>query len=223
MEPSIKSWAEREIDIACQIESGDYSRVCYLSALKAYKSLMEDGHSNNSMNLTKYVLNRLIDGKPLSPIEDTVDVWDDIIDHTKDYRCYQCNRMSSLFKHVYPDGTIKYLDVDRFRGVLLGDGASYSSNLINRIMNDSYPIKMPYYPHHKSIKVFCEEFLTDERNGDFDTEGILYFMDSDGNRVDVNRYFKDSYDGVIEIDKQEYEARRLMHFKRLEKTLNENV
>ena len=32
-------------------------------------------------------------------------------------RNYQCKRMSSLFKYVYADGTVKYRDVDRYHGV----------------------------------------------------------------------------------------------------------
>ncbi len=50
---SIQTWAEKEIDIACKreradskVEDGDwdYGCACYESALKAYKSLMKDGH-----------------------------------------------------------------------------------------------------------------------------------------------------------------------------------
>lgn len=65
--------------------------------------------------MTKYILNRLIDGKPLTSIEDTEDVWSDITD-LSGYRGeivnYQCKRMSSLFKYVYSDGTVKYHDVE---------------------------------------------------------------------------------------------------------------
>lgn len=46
---SMKSWAEREVEIACKHENPDrkegewdYGCACYESALKAFKSLMED-------------------------------------------------------------------------------------------------------------------------------------------------------------------------------------
>ena len=51
---SMQTWAEKEIEIACKreradskVEDGelDYGCACYESALKAYKSLIEDGHS----------------------------------------------------------------------------------------------------------------------------------------------------------------------------------
>ena len=123
---NMQTWAEKEIEIACKRErraSGiendgdwDYGCACYGSALKAYKSLMGDGHSGFSIGMTKHILNRLIDGKPLTPIEDTPDVWNDILDRNDEegYVCYQCERMSSLFKYVYSDGTVKYKDIDSF-------------------------------------------------------------------------------------------------------------
>ena len=51
--------------------------------------------------------------KPLTPIEDTDDVWNLIDNHENGYISYQCKRMSSLFKDVYADGTVKYDDINR--------------------------------------------------------------------------------------------------------------
>ena len=72
-----EEWAEREIEIACKKEnpnwdgkSFDYGCACYQSALKAYKSLCEDGHSGTSFNITKNILIRLMEGLPLKPITD---------------------------------------------------------------------------------------------------------------------------------------------------------
>ena len=56
------NWAKRECMIACGIKDDtvdfeklpwDYSVGCYQSALKAYKSLCEDGHSGFSFSMTK--------------------------------------------------------------------------------------------------------------------------------------------------------------------------
>lgn len=116
---NMADWAKNEIEIACKNERGDknpeefdYGCACYESAYKAFQSLMEDGHSGMSIGFTKAILNRLIDGKPLTPIEDTPDIWNDLTDRQKDYTSYQCERMSSLFKDVYKDGTVKYHDVN---------------------------------------------------------------------------------------------------------------
>ena len=73
---SMQTWAEKEIEIACKRDGDwDYGCACYESALKAFKSLMGDGHSVFSIGVTKHILNRLIDGKPLTPIEDMDDWW----------------------------------------------------------------------------------------------------------------------------------------------------
>lgn len=75
---SLREWAQREVALACKREKPDrkegefdYGCACYESALKAFNSLLEDGHSGMSIGYTKQILNRLIDGKPLTPVEDT--------------------------------------------------------------------------------------------------------------------------------------------------------
>ena len=128
---SMQTWARKEIEIACKkereasVEEFDYGCACYESAYKAYKSLMKDGHSGFSISLTKTILNRLIDGKPLTPIEDTPDVWGDCLDRKKGFVSYQCSRMSALFKYVYDDGTVKYKDIDSNYAVNVDSNVTY--------------------------------------------------------------------------------------------------
>lgn len=220
-------WAEREVEIACKHEAPDrkpgewdYGCACYESALKAFRSLCEDGHSGFSISMTKFILNRLIEGKPLTSIEDTEDAWSDISDRSGlrgEIANYQSRRMSSLFKYVYADGSVKYRDVNRFCGVNLDNpDVSYHSGLIDRVMEEKFPITMPYFPESKPFRVYCEEFLTDRKNGDFDTVGILYVIKPDGERVEINRYFKEGEKDFIEIASCEYEMRRKMYHKLLE-------
>lgn len=217
-------WAEREIKIACarernnNVDDGewDYGCACYESALKAFKSLMGDGHSGFSIGITKHVLNRLIDGRPLTPIEDTPEVWiEEPWDSPYDDRVtYQCNRMSSLFKDVYVDGTVKYEDVDRVRCVNINyPSISYRSSLVRGLIDDMFPITMPYFPDGP-INVYCEDFLTDRKNGDFDTVGIFYAVKPDGERVEINRFYKDGNADMEEITREEYDDRKRMAIKR---------
>ena len=217
---SIERWAENEVAIACCREKPDrkdgewdYGCACYESALKAFHSLCEDGHSGFSIGLTKAILNRLINNKPLLPIEDTNEVWSDISDMSglKGEECnYQCKRMSSLFKYVYADGTVKYRDVDRYHGVNINcPDAPYHSGLIDTVMDELYPITMPYMPADRAYKVYTEEFLVDPKNGDFDTVGILYVITPSLERVEINRYFKEAPNGFAEIDEAEYVKRKM--------------
>lgn len=188
-----------------------YGIRCYESALKAFNSLLEDGHSGFSVQITRHILDRLICGKPLVPIEDTEDMWNHIHDREDGTKVYQCRRMSSFFKDVHPDGTVKYRDLDRFCCINVDNpGASYTSGFINRIMSELYPITMPYLPLDESFTVFTEDFLVDPKAGDYDTKGILYCITPEGEKREINRYFKDgdgSY-GMKEIDKFEYIYRK---------------
>ena len=221
---SMLEWAKREVEIACKRENPDkkegefdYGCACYESALKAFESLCEDGHSGMSIGFTKNILNRLIDGKPLTPIEDTDDVWSKR-HRSKDlpYVTFQCKRMSSLFKMIYNDGHVEYTDVDRYYCKDIDNPiASYTSGLVTRMVDEMFPITMPYSPG-PSIIVFCEDFLTDRNNGDYDTKAILYALKYDENgdqkRIEINRFFRVSVgDGTgswTEISKEEYEERK---------------
>lgn len=218
---SMTEWAEREVALACKRENPDrkegefdYGCACHESALKAFKCLCEDGHSGTSIGFTKNILMRLIDGKPLTPIEDTADMWNYSFQRDKDKdgpKVYQCKRMRSLFKQVYQDGTIKYSDIDASVCVNINhENSWYSSGTVRKLVEEMFPITMPYMPESKPIKVYCEDFLTDRANGDFDTVGVFYCIKPDGERIDINRFFRasDSETGWAEINRDEYDNRK---------------
>lgn len=214
---SMELWAEDEVALACKREAPnrkdgewDYGCACYESALKAFRSLCEDGHSGMSIGFTKAILNRLIDCKTLTPIEDTEDAWNLCTFNNGDgVKTYHCKRMSSLFKDVAADGTVTYSDVNRYYGVNNDNhNVSYHSGLIDRVMGELFPITMPYIPFDNPFEVYTEDFLTDAKNGDYDTTGLLYAIDPHGNRIEINRYFKEVPNGFAEIDEAEYKERK---------------
>ena len=213
-------WAKREIELACKRERGhrskyefDYGCACYESALKAYKSLLGDCHSGMSIGYTKHILDRLIDGKVLTPIEDTPDIWNDFAryDYEVGYSTKQCKRMSSLFKYIYYDGTVKYKDVNRF---VYADkdqpSLTWHSGMIDKILDEKFPITMPYMPSDRPYLVYCSEVLTDPKNGDFDTVAIWYVNKPNGDREEINRFFKEGEEDWIEINEAEYQKRKEM-------------
>lgn len=215
---NLQEWAKKEVEIACERErkasdnsegKWDYGCACYESALKAFNSLCEDGHSGMSIGLTKNILNRLIDGKPLTSIEDTEDIWNEVPSRGNEYKTYQCKRMSSLFKNVYPDGTVKYHDNDRFIIREISNPEVGWHNGFVRSIAEKYAgeIEMPYFPKGKPIDVYCQECLSDPKNGDFDTIAILYLRFPEGKKVKVNRYFKESNQGFVEIRINEWVER----------------
>lgn len=212
----MREWAKKEIELACKRENPDrkedwfdYGCACYESAFKAFESLLEDEHSGFSISITKRILNRLIDGKVLTPIEDTPDVWreisscgDEIVEE------YQCKRMSELFKKVYSDGTIKYSNINRIIGVNISDGVSLTNGLISNIIDEMYPITMPYFPPDKPFRVYFEDFLSDPKNGDYDTMGIFYVLTPQDEEVEINRFFTEDGGSFKEITEEEYDAMR---------------
>lgn len=207
---SMLDWAEKEIELACKRENPDrkegewdYVCACYESAFKAFKSLMEDGHSGLSIGVTKNILNRLIDGKPLTPIEDTDDIWEDTSGWTDNgIETYQCKRMSSLFKWVYPDGTVKYSDSDRDVCVDINSGTTYRFGFVSNIIDDMFPITMPYMPDNEPYEIYTEQILSDPESGLFNTIGILYAITPHGERVEINRFFAEKDDKLEEITKE---------------------
>lgn len=223
-------WAKKEIEIASKRERGDkpesewdYGVACYDSAMKAFESLLEDGHSGMSIVFTKAILNRLIDGKPLTAIEDTLGVWNRIRKNRDGSSSYQCKRMSSLFKKVAADGTVSYSDVNRQYCINASNPeCAYHNGFISKIYDEMYPITMPYMPNDKPDVIVCDELLTDRKNGDFDTIAILHIKRSNGEKVEVNRYFKEAETGFVEITGREYLQREIMDKQREEKELEES-
>lgn len=233
-------WAKNEVDLAIEREKklcnendpgSDewiYTALCYESALRALESLYGDGHSGFSINMTKTILNALIDDKLLTPIEDTDDIWlkgwsgHDV---NGDYTAYQCNRYFSLFKYVYESGKVYYTDNNRAVGVDIdkdGNEHFFNSGHYNRIVNDIFPITFPYMPDTKPFKVYSIDFLYDRRhkNQDFDTTAYLYIETPQGLKVAVDRYFKQESNLIKEITREEYEKRYNTYLSRQEKEAN---
>ena len=217
-------WAEQECRIACKKENPDfnfdsedfdYGCSCYKSALKAYKSLCEDDHSGASFNFTRIILERLMEGQPLTPITDEdffivrpeypveSDKW--LAEHgLKSW--IQCPRMNSLFRMETLDGKVSYSDNNRAYCINIENPSDTCSSAKDRVVDEFFPITMPYIPEKGKYKVYYQTFLTDKKNGDFDTQAILYFITPDGKRIDVNRYQTEKDGKMVDITKEEYDA-----------------
>lgn len=208
---SMEKWAEEEIRLACEKE-GEYGCACYKSAMKAYKSLLKDDHSGFSIHLTKNILNRLINVQPLTPIEDVPEVWNDISMWKSDESIveqYQCKRMSSLFKDIYDDGTVKFTDVNRVSYIDIDCPIiSWHCHLGDNIVDELFPIEMPYYPTNDPYKLYKEDFLVDPENGDYDTQGFFYLITPYGDRIEVNKFYKEQDGEWVEIGVEEYNDRK---------------
>lgn len=225
----MQSWAENEIALAIASEkeaakdSGewDYGVACYESAMRAFKSLIADNHSGMSIQITKGILNRLIDGKCLTPIIDTDDIWNEITWTDNGVKEYQCTRMSALFKKVTVEGEVTYSDINRVQCVSLDNPTvAYQNGFATRLIDKIFPITMPYLPNAKPFKLFQEEFLASSKDGeDYDTFAFLYILMPDGRKIELNRYFKEDANGqIVPIQKEEYDWRKSKAEKRVKDT-----
>ena len=218
---SMYDWAEQECRIACKKENPDfnfdsedfdYGCSCYKSALKAYKSLCEDDHSGASFNFTRIILERLMEGQPLTPITDEdfeggVSIFSDKDLASRGLKSeIQCPRMSSLFRRETLDGKVSYNDNNRAYCINIENPSVTFSSAKDQVVDEFFPITMPYIPEKGKYKVYCQTFLTDKENGDFDTQAILYFITPDGKRVDVNRYQTEKDRKMVDITKEEYDT-----------------
>ena len=218
---SMYKWAEQECRLACKRENPDfdfdgddfdYGCSCYKSALKAYKSLVEDGHSGASFSFTKDILERLMRNEPLTPITDDDFKGGSLIYSDEDLALLglkskiQCPRMSSLFRKETLDGKITYSDVDRAYCVNVENPSdTFSCGRETNIVDELFPIQMPYLPEKGEYKVYVQTFLTDKKNGDFDTQGFLYLITPDGKRINIYRYYTEKAGKMVEISKDEYD------------------
>ena len=217
---SMLEGARREVEIACKKEAPDnqgewdYGIACYRSALKAYESMIEDEHSGLSWSITREILIRLMKGLPLTPIEDVPEIWSEVTWDMGPGKHYQCVRKTSLFKDVDENGKVSFSDVDR---VVVQEGNSdtrWYNGMASKIVNEKFPITFPYCPSEKPYVVHAYEYLTDRKNGDFDTVWYMRVTDPDGVDHDIGRYFADDDAGWREIDRDEFERRYAMHMSR---------
>ena len=211
---SMIDWARKEVEIAKKREreaSGnkdgwDYGCACYDSALKAYESICEDNHSGMSIGFTKQILNQLIDGKALTPIEDTPDVWNDVRGLCDGALYYQCKRMSSLFKRIDENGTVSYSDTNYAVYIDTNSDTMWHSGLVSKYVYSKYPITMPYVPNNKPYKVYSEDFYYKHPDavGEYDHFAMFYMIKPDGKREEINKYFMEKDHEMIEIDSKTY-------------------
>lgn len=208
------NWAEREIAAACKREnpnwdgkSFDYGCSCYQSALKAYKSLMDDGHSGFSFSMTRNILKKLLDNIPLSPITDK-DFFNNEGESIKSLEPdeslkkrglkshIQCPRRSSLFREEDLEGNVKYTDVDRYYCVNAERPSDTFSSSTANFIDELYPITMPYKPSSIPFKVYVREWLTDKTHGDFDVVQVIGYKDQQGQWHDYSKLIYDNGNGL---------------------------
>lgn len=202
---NLYDWAKNEIKIACKNrsdcnESDEYYKACCESALRAYDCLLDDGHSGMSWNITKNILMRLMDNKPLSPITDNDFESDPDIHESPEWlqelgiiSDIPCSRMSGLYKYIYKDGTILYKDINRVSVRDISTDTYWTSGFISNLVSEMYPITMPYIGEKYIANV--EENRSISCKGDYDGIAFKTLKHPDGTVEDINRFFIEDAEG----------------------------
>lgn len=211
-------------------KSFDYGCACYTSALEAFKVMCNQGHSGYSWFQTAQILERLIHDLPLTPItiEDfghipgvTPELKDEKTEATlalgriptepnwcdeNGDKHFQCPREPGLLLTVHPDNTYELTDIDRFVCVDIECvDNTYTGGLERRIAEQMFPINFPYYPGKNKYYIYTRTFLTDKKNGDFDTKEICHIKTPDGEIIPINRYFHEINGKFEEVSKEQYD------------------
>lgn len=193
-------------DAKSDIAMNEYVDACYDSALKAYKSLAEDGHSGMSWSITRRILEDLMHDRPLCPIEDVPESWNlvgyaPLPGHTcfgpVNGHTYQCNRRSSLFKDEYPDGTVKFSDngnnvlveVNLTDGHTCGLGSKRSDIILGKYAPEALEIKFPYMPPRERWVVrVSSEINSTIADHDKSVYFLSYIKKPNGEYIDINKF-----------------------------------
>ena len=225
---SLELWAENEIRLKKEFEGKEagswtpYVNGCLDSALKAYKSLCEDGHSGMSFSITRQILECLMHDIPLTPIEDVPESWGESygFGDSDKRKHFQCIRRSSLFKEIDQDGNVSYHDIDNtvFDEVKLEDGhvsacgSSRTDKVLKKYCPEALEIKFPYCPPRYPWRVRMSEELNDN-SCDRDFNYLSYILCPNYERIHIDKYVYFDGEGVLyeatDEDLQKYGVHRL--------------
>lgn len=218
IEVELEAMYKAECDCCEKFEMAP-EKETYKAALEMHKALQEMGRKFPAYNAEKAFnwLTRLYEGEYIAPITDEESEWK--LEKTcKDYAVYRSKRLYTLKKEVF-NGKTKYSDTKRVRAVNLelNSNISFFSPIALCFMDKAMPIKMPYYPSSNPIKVYMREFLTDRKNGDFDTISLEYAILPNGKKLLIDKHYKDTETDFVEITLDELLQRKQMHYERIRK------
>lgn len=158
-------------------------------AVKLFNELEDLPHTEESKVMIKRFLSRLIEDKPLSPIEDGGDMWDEVGVNTEEdseVTLYINKRLRTLYRREVRD--IKkdvltektYHDPTRVTCVNITNGKEVTLSLVNDYVDEHFPIKFPYFPTDKYVvEVIMFNHKNPLEDGGEDTISIETIIDPD--------------------------------------------
>ena len=176
------AWLENEIELRKEdktrtADEKDDDALYFNDCIKAYKSVMGIVDSSDSAEYVKNLLVRLIDRKPLTPIENNTGDWAFLVE---DPRYFQHKRYGSLLKKLNgATGKYTYFDVDKYDVVDFKTNEKVYGAFVRDIieyLSEKDPITFPYMPPTYNIKVYITKLEDREIyiHGWIDSEHDIY-------------------------------------------------
>ena len=233
----IKEWANKEAEHVAKYVTMKYGNnipmtECYKTvvneAVKIFNELEDLQHTEESKVMVKRFLSRLIEDKPLSPIEDRDDMWDEVGSHAgedNEVTLYINKRSRTLYKRevrdIKKDVLIEktYHDPTRVTCINTIDGKEVTLSLVNDYVDEYFPIKFPYFPTDKYVvEVIMFNHKNPLEDGGEDTISIETIIDPDHRVTFPGAYYalNEEHDWRG-IDSQEYYKRFNEYFKNMSK------
>lgn len=208
-EQKLIDWAKREVEIAKEKEPALKDALNISSGILA-EIVQASQEKCIDFNSLRTIISNLMFWQPLSPIEDTDDIWE-LVDDKDGFEQYQCLRYPGLFKGIKKtEGKeeVRYVDSDRYVCIDINHpDQMWTGGIGGKLLEEIVPIKFPYMPGGK-IKVYMENLKYHKDNEFVDTAAVMYFRMPEGDMIEVKRFFKILNGETIEIDKHEYFARK---------------
>ena len=186
----------------------DLTRCIYDSALGAYAAVLQGNHSGYSWDATHTVVNRMLSEFALTPVCDG-----DFVG-IKDENPATTPRQNGLFRYLWQDDLVTYTDIKRAVGVYLDTGEPFTSGLVRAIVDEMFPIQMPYYtpgiPYRVHVRTYCDKGFPNDHH-DFNRVWASHVVTPSGEYLPINRtWVQSGFGGLVEItdDKDELCHRR---------------
>lgn len=174
----------------------DLARFVYSSALGAYAAVLQDNHSGSSWKITHSVIHRMLSELALTPVRD-----EDFVS-LDDEEPATTSRQYGLFKRLELDGSVTYTDIHRVEGVYLDTGEHFTSGLVRAVVDEMFPIKLPYYapgtPYRVYVRTYCDKGYPNDHH-DFNREWLSHVVTPSGECVTIDRTWVHGLGGLTEV------------------------
>ena len=221
-ESTIITYAEHELSryetIKSEIEDYDVSYTKPI--LEILKRIVELSDKGCDMNKSIHIVKSLYDYRPIFPISDSDFT---VPDEEKPGLVFGTYSYYGITKCINPiTKEITYRDINRVRAIddRKNDEFLLRNKLISDIIDDLYPIELPYLPSsNPRFIVHIDKYIINTFYNRFDLLNVKYGVDKlTDTKFEINRYFTKlgtiKRDEIKEITKEEFD--KLVSMKEVE-------